>query len=93
MKSFAPNTDPAPTGPNTTPVHQGVTVTAPADNSTVAPLVTFTASAKTTCAKGVSSMGIYTAPGVLAYETSGASLNAQVQLNPGTHDTVVQAWD
>jgi len=93
MNSFAPTADPGPTVPTPKPVQQGVTVTAPANNSTVAALVTFTATANTTCAKGVASMGVYTAPGVLAYETNGASLNAQVPMNPGTHDTVVQAWD
>lgn len=93
MNSFAPTADPGPTVPTPKPAQQGVTVTAPANNSTVAALVTFTATANTTCAKGVASMGVYTAPGVLAYETNGASLNAQVPMNPGTHDTVVQAWD
>jgi hypothetical protein len=93
MNSTGPTATPPSPVPAATPVAQGVTVTAPANNSTVSPLVTFTASAKSTCAKGVSSMGVYSAPGVLAYETTGASLNAQVPLTPGAHDTVVQAWD
>jgi len=38
-------------------------------------------------------MGIYTAPYVLAYEVSGASLNTNLMLNPGTYNTVVQEWD
>lgn len=70
-----------------------VTVSAPQNNSTVAPQVQYVASATTTCAYGVSAMGIYTAPGVLAYQISGASLNTLLQLNPGTYDTVVQEWD
>jgi hypothetical protein len=38
-------------------------------------------------------MGVYTAPGVLAHQSNGATLNADVPLNPGTYYTVVQAWD
>jgi len=38
-------------------------------------------------------MGIYTAPGVLAYTGAGASLNANITLNPGTYQTTVQEWD
>ncbi|MGC1372557.1 MAG: hypothetical protein WA824_10510 [Candidatus Sulfotelmatobacter sp.] len=44
----------------------GVSVTAPANNSTVGSPVNYVATATTSCSKGVSSMGIYTAPGVLA---------------------------
>jgi hypothetical protein len=87
------NPTPSPTTPTTTPVQQGVTVTAPANNSVVPTLVNYTATAKSTCAKGVVSMGVYTAPGVLAQQSNGATLNTQVALNPGTYDTVVQAWD
>jgi hypothetical protein len=93
MNSLGPTTNPAPAPPAANPVKQGVTVTAPAQNSTVPPLVTFTASAQTTCPKGVASMGVYTAPGVLAYTSNGPSLNGQVPMNPGTYDAVVQAWD
>lgn len=70
-----------------------VTVSAPKNNSTVATQIQYVASASTSCAKGVSAMGIYTAPGVLAYETPGASLNAVINLTPGTYATVVQEWD
>jgi 6-phosphogluconolactonase (cycloisomerase 2 family) len=45
------------------------------------------------CSKGISSMRIYTAPGVIAYKTSGAHLEAFVRLKAGSYNTAVQAWD
>jgi hypothetical protein len=71
----------------------GVQVSEPKDNSTVATQVQYTASATSTCAKGISAMGVYTSPGVLAYHSQGANLNALLTLNPGTYHTVVQEWD
>jgi hypothetical protein len=71
----------------------GVTVKAPAPNSEVATTVQFVATATTSCAKGVSAMGIYTAPNVLAYTVNGSSLNTLLTLSPGTYQTVVQEWD
>ena len=38
-------------------------------------------------------MGIYTAPSVLAYKVSGATLNTYLTLSNGTYNTVVQEWD
>ncbi|MFZ0957946.1 MAG: hypothetical protein WAN60_16500 [Candidatus Sulfotelmatobacter sp.] len=70
-----------------------VQVTAPTNNSTVATQVQYVATSASTCAKGVSAMGIYTSAGVLAYQSQGASLNALLTLNPGTYHTVVQEWD
>jgi major membrane immunogen (membrane-anchored lipoprotein) len=70
-----------------------VSVTAPANNSQVATTVQFVAKATTSCAKGVSAMGIYTAPNVLAYVIAGSALNTELTLNPGTYQTVVQEWD
>src|SRR5450756_1321582 len=75
------------------PAVAGVSVTAPANNSIVATSVQYVATATTTCAHGVSAMGIYTAPGVLAYTVSGSALNTELTLNPGTYNTVVQEWD
>lgn len=71
----------------------GVSVSSPANNSTVGSPVNFKATATTTCQKGVSSMGIYTAPGVLAYTVPGASMNYNLALNSGTYNTVVEEWD
>jgi hypothetical protein len=71
----------------------GVSVSSPANNSTVGTPVNFKATATTTCNKGVSAMGIYTAPYQLAYVVQGASMNYNLPLNPGTYDTVVEEWD
>lgn len=71
----------------------GVTVTSPANDSTVGSPVNYKATASTSCPKGVSSMGIYTAPGVLAYTVQGASINYNLALNDGTYNTVVEEWD
>jgi phosphatidylinositol-3-phosphatase len=71
----------------------GVSVTSPKNNSTDADPVHFVASATTSCSGGVAAMGIYTAPGVLAYKVNGASLNTNLSLNAGTYYTVVQDWD
>lgn len=71
----------------------GVFVTSPANNATVNGAVNFVATATTTCAKGIASMGIYTAPNQLAYVSNGASLNHALSLGPGTYNTVVEEWD
>jgi hypothetical protein len=71
----------------------GVHVTAPANGGDVGSPVNYVATATSSCAKGVASMGIYTAPGVLAYVVNGASMNTNLSLNPGTYDTVVEEWD
>jgi hypothetical protein len=70
-----------------------VSVSAPLNNAEVATTVQYVAKATTSCAKGVSAMGIYTAPNVLAYTVNGASLNTELNLSPGTYQTVVQEWD
>jgi len=75
------------------PAVAGVSVIAPVHNSNVATRVQYVATATTTCAKGVSAMGIYTGPNVLAYTVSGSTLNTELTLNPGTYNTVVQEWD
>jgi hypothetical protein len=88
-------------GASTTPVtvtvdgsgSTGVHVTSPANNSTVGSPVNFTATATTSCPQGVGSMGIYTAPGQLAYVVNGASMNYNLSLNSGTYNTVVEEWD
>src|SRR3954470_20128954 len=72
---------------------EGVWVTAPANNANVTSPVHYVATATTACAKGVGSMGIYTAPGKLAYVVNGAKLDTNLTLNAGTYDTVVQEWD
>ncbi len=76
-----------------TPAVAGVSVSAPVNNSSVATNVQYIATATTACNKGVSAMGIYTAPNVLAYTVNGSSLNTELSLGPGTYYTVVQEWD
>ena len=71
----------------------GVYVTSPANNATVGSPANFVATATTSCPKGVSAMGIYTAPYALAYSANGASLNANLNLSPGTYHAVVVEWD
>ncbi len=70
----------------------GVSVTSPANGSTVTSPAAYVATATTSCAKGVAATGVYV-DNVLAYVTQGASLNTQVALSGGTHSTVVQDWD
>jgi hypothetical protein len=85
----------ASTTPITITVGSGtqVTVTAPQNNSQVSTPVQYVASASSSCPKGVSAMGIYTAPYQLAYTVAGAKLNTALTLNPGVYDTVVEEWD
>lgn len=86
-------------GAATTPIRitvsgkAGVFVTAPANNSSVGSPTHFSATSTTTCSKGVGSMGVYTAPGVLAYVANGASLNTNLALSAGTYNAVVEEWD
>ena len=72
---------------------QGLTVTSPTDNSTVPPKVHFAATATTSCAQGIASMGVYTAPNVLAYSVNGDHLDTTISLSTGNHETTVQEWD
>lgn len=86
-------------GATTTPITitvsnaSGVLVQSPANDATVSDPVNFAATASSSCAQGVASVGIYTAPGQLAYVANGSTLNTSLSLNPGTYNTVVQAWD
>lgn len=75
------------------PCFATVTVSSPSAGSTVTSPVHFAATATTSCASGISSVGIYTAPYVLAYKVSGSSLNTSLTMAPGTYNTVIQAWD
>jgi len=71
----------------------GVWVTSPANNSQVVSPVNYVASATTTtCSKGVASTGIYV-DNKLTYVAQGASLNTQLSLSKGSHNTVVEEWD
>ena len=72
----------------------GIKVTAPSNGATVQSPVHYAATAgSTSCSKGVASMGVYSAPGVLAYVTNGSSINTDVPLSAGTYNTTVEQWD
>lgn len=70
-----------------------VLVSSPGNGSTGSSPVHFAANASTTCPKGVSAMGIYTAPYVLAYTIPGSTLNTYLTMSTGTYSAVVQEWD
>lgn len=75
----------------TTPV---IVVTSPVNDAQTPGPVHYIASATSPdCAKGVASMGIYTASHVLSYVSWGGNLNGYINLPPGTYNTVVQTWD
>ena len=69
-----------------------VTVTSPT-GPVSSGLIHYTATATTTCSKGISAMGIYTAAYKRVYVVKGAKLDTVLKLSPGTYDTVVQEWD
>ena len=71
----------------------GVSVSAPTNNSNVATSVQYVATGTTSCSKGISAMGIYSAPGKLVYKVSGAKINTVLNFSSGTYNTVVQQWD
>lgn len=75
------------------PAAAGVAVTSPSNGSSAGSPVHFTATATSSCSKGVAAMGVYTAPFVLAYKVNGAKLDANVAMNAGTQYPVVQEWD
>ena len=74
-------------------VQASVTVSSPKSGSTVQGAVSFVATGATSCAKGVASMGIYTAPYQLAYSHSGSQLNTSLSLPSGTYNTTIVEWD
>src|SRR5277367_2065313 len=74
-------------------IFASVSVSAPANGSNVSTAVQYVASASTNCAAGISAIGVYSAPGALAYSTPGGSLNTELLFSPGNYQTVVQAWD
>src|SRR6266702_1558240 len=75
------------------PAFAGVTVASPGSGTTSGSPVHFVASGASACSKGVAAMGIYTAPYVLAYVSNGATLDANLSMNSGSYNVVVQQWD
>jgi hypothetical protein len=70
-----------------------VSVSSPTNGATVGTSVHYVASATSSCAKGVSAIGVYTADNALAHVASGSKLDTTLNLNPGTYRTTVQQWD
>jgi hypothetical protein len=73
-----------------------VTITAPANGSSVTTPVTVTANAVAppTCSAGISAMGIYPTASNLLFKTSATSFSQSFVLNPGSYPNfVVQEWD
>jgi hypothetical protein len=70
----------------------GVYVASPANNGIVSAPANYVATATSTCAKGVASMGVY-ANNQLMVVQNGASLNTQLNLGAGNQHTVVEEWD
>jgi len=71
----------------------GLSVSSPANNSTVSSPVPFAAQASTAaCAQGIAAMGVYV-DNKLAYSTNGSSIQTSVAISTGKHYVVVQAWD
>jgi hypothetical protein len=74
------------------PALASVTVTSPASNAAVSSPVNYVATASSSCAKGVASIGVYVNNQRVVVQ-NGANLNASVPLSNGTYSTVVQEWD
>jgi 6-phosphogluconolactonase (cycloisomerase 2 family) len=71
-----------------------ITVTSPKNDSTSTSPVHFEVTATSSaCSKGMSAVRVYSAPGVIAYTSPGGSLNAYLNLNAGTYDTTIVAYD
>ncbi len=75
------------------PAFATVTVTSPTNGATVTSPVAFKATATaSTCASGVSAMGIYV-NNTLEYKVNGNVLSTSLTLSSGTYQVVVQEWD
>lgn len=75
------------------PSFASVAVSSPSDGDTVPANVRFVANATTTtCKSGVASLGVYI-DGGLRYTANGTSINTIVNVTPGKHQAVIQAWD
>lgn len=70
----------------------GLHVASPENNGYVSTFANYTATATTTCAAGVASMGIYV-NNQLVYVVNGASLSTILNLPAGAQQTVIEEWD
>ncbi len=75
------------------PTFATVLVNSPSNGETTGTRVRFSGTASaSSCGRGVASMGVYV-DNSLQYVSPGASLDATLQLGPGSHRTVVEEWD
>jgi 6-phosphogluconolactonase (cycloisomerase 2 family) len=71
-----------------------VTVISPTGGGSVGSPIFYEAYATSAgCAGGISAIRIYTAPHVSPFTANGSHLQTFIKLNPGTYETVVQAFD
>ena len=73
-----------------TPTQQQLTVSSPANGSTVSGQMHVVASAQSP--SGVAAMQVYV-DGTLTYSVNAASIDTTQALSPGTHNVTIKAWD
>jgi hypothetical protein len=77
-------------------LQSGITVLAPIPNIVYeanSATIPVSATATTTCSKGVAAMGVYTANHVLVYSQQGKTLQTYLNLPAGTYNLVIEEWD
>src|SRR5262249_19992888 len=76
------------------PAFSIVTVSSPSNgNTSISPVPFIATGSSPACSRGVAAMGIYTAPGVLAYTVKGSRLDTFLNMNSGTYNVTVKQWD
>jgi len=70
-----------------------VQVLSPTASSVGSPVYYEAYATNPSCNGGISSMRIYSAPGVVAFKTAGNHIETFIDLQLGSYNTVVQAWD
>jgi len=71
----------------------GVSVYLPNQSSANWPVHVAASAESPSCSEGIAALRIYTASGVTPYTVNSNTLDAYVNLVPGTYDLTVQAWD
>ena len=71
----------------------GVHIFLPSTTSSTTPVHVAASAENSACAAGISAVRIYPSSGVNAFTSSGATLDAFLDLLPGTYSAVAQAWD
>jgi hypothetical protein len=71
----------------------GVSVYLPNESSAHWPVHIAASAESPSCSKGIAAIRIYTAGGASLYDIHSNTLDAYVNLVPGTYDITVQAWD